>query len=281
MVVLIAWPPRESMALAQALRNACPGSRITAIRESTLAEYLSGPSIFDSLVLTWAGWLALTAPQRAFCTGHVGVLVLGPQPVEAAAIDGIRTTLSFRVDYHVDQVVEILAYVHGLLAEGTCLSDAVIRYHDALLWLGEDYTWQQPKLLDSGRALASVRPRSARPLHQQPPGTADVQIGQLIAEGDFVSGDKTIQHADGDQTIRGEVHAAKIVQQAGGDQANLNRMQGAPATLHQEAGDNQVNVNRVSAPQAPACPSCGALIGPTARFCQNCGTPIGTGRSTS
>ncbi len=268
--VLIAWPESDGSALRRALIRGSPKSDVTCTDVSVLSHHLSEPGFYHVLYLRLADWRALPTPTRQKFARRVTLLILGPEPASPTDVGDVGTCLYFTAELRIAEAVTSLAEMHSQLMLGWALSRCAAESQGRLALLGPDDCWPEGKAevdAPSSTSLARNVPRSG----VLPAG---VGIGEMHVAGDVVYGPKTIHHAEGDQVIRAEVSGGKLVQQAGGDQSNVNRLTGDVPEITQTTQGDQVNVNsmRVSGSQnSRTCPTCQRVARAEDKFCEHCG----------
>ncbi len=266
---LVAWPEPAAAALRRALENLKPAMNVTQAPFSELSRYLRVSGFYHVLHLAPDDWHSLTSVTQRKLVTRINLLVLGPDSTGLANISNQVASLYFPVACPLADAVASLAEVHAWLAQGQTLARCVAESKGRLSSAGGEPNWP-------AQATPKVAPPTSKPLavevtQFQATGSGII-IGQIHVAGDFVSGKKEVHQAEGDQIIHVNATAEKLVQQAGGDQVNINRIAPGPSPeIKQTAGGDQVNVNSTIAPTDPkTCPQCKTVNEATSLHCREC-----------
>jgi hypothetical protein len=273
--LLVALPEAAALALSRSLRPLRDRSAVD-VAIATVPEvgsYLRTAGFYHVLYLSPVDWRRLPAEDRRRYAARIPLLALGPETAIPADMSEAISCLYLPHAESPEAAAALFAAAHALMAEGWSLAECVANSRERLALWGIEPAW------GSGASeLPQARPGPVTAGLQPGLGIEEVLIGRVTVQGDMIGGDKVVFQATGDQVIRANVTAAKIEQQAGGDQVNINRTTGSAQEIRQAAGGEQVNINRAPAQEqmhSLACQVCGAGAEPSLRFCQSCGAPLG------
>ncbi len=293
MRVLLAWPDADAGALRRGLKTLAPAVDITLAPADNVLGSVGQRHYYHVLYLTPEAWAGLKPEQRRSLGQTVCLVALGPQ--SAGAVDSAGASILVFEAPSLDEAVSAAVAMHRGMAQGRSLEDCLARAGGRLRLVGEPPRWPDPRPTPARSERQASAPDASPPTAPRSASrssSAAVYIANV--EGDVVYGDSHVYQSTESQTFRGTVNAAKVVQKAGGDQININRMQGTPDELVQQADGDQVNINRMQgtpdelvqqaggdqvnqnrmASSRPAiCPRCARPLGPEDRFCTECGYP--------
>jgi hypothetical protein len=231
------------------------------------------------LYVSFPDWQALPVAARRKHGQAVNLLIFGPDPKAPADMQTALTNTSLTAVYISGMsasadVVALMVDLHAHLADGWPLGQCVEASPGKLAWLGQEACWPEPHTNTETPPTIRASPLPPRPIAPVEGLSVGVSIGEMHVAGDVIHGPKTVHHAEGDQVIRTEMSGGKLVQQAGGDQSNINRLTGEAREVSQTAQGDQVNVNSVRTPASPHnrnCPQCGHTVQSSDKFCEKCG----------
>ncbi len=289
--ILCALPEPAATLLRRSFKRLRQYVDVTCTPASAIGSYLAEAGYYHALYVSPDDWRAFTPNEQRRCGTRVNLVVLAPDAAVSSDLADVRAGIYFPVAPAPDQVVRLCTDMHLCLGKGQTLNGCAGATDGQLAFVGDEACWLNSDF------IARVESSPGVPSTSKPVAASGVNIEQVSVAGDVVQGDKSVIQADGDQAITATISgAAKIVQQAGGDQVNVNRVSGGPVDIRQTAGEDQANVNRVrnAAPQiaqtsggsqaninrvtqtpvTKVCPVCGLEVSPLDRFCSNCGADI-------
>lgn len=280
--ILLAWPEPARALLWRALRQVRVD--ITLSTAAEVRSWLQVADYYHMLYLAPTDWRALPASQQASLGRAVALIVLGPAAAAAADLQAARAGLYFVSELESAAWLAALTAFHRALTLGHALPASTAAAAGALAFVGDAACWPEPQPASRAAATTPAPPPTTGSKQPLMPATAAVAVAQINIAGDFVEGDKSTVSATGDQIVQMQDSApAKLEMRAGQDQVNIVRSGGAPDHLTQTAAAAQVNIQRLAASTAPStgtpaaartCPECGGVLGPTHRFCSNCGREV-------
>jgi len=265
-----------------------------------LGEFLQTPGYFQILLIDVPEWHALPEIMQKRCAMNTDVIILGPAPAEIADLAHARAGLFLPFALAEPEARTLLVEACFHLAKGHQLSECAVASGGRLAWQGNDKCWGRPAgtelSIDGQGSSAGVGRATAEPSR---PNTSlsGINIGSVEVKGDLVVGNKTTYEAQGDQVIINRSSASKIVQQAGRDQVNINRIEaGFDPEIAQHASEDQINLNRIGGlagggdnvrtgdptafsrmdvdSEPRRCAQCGTYNPPDAIVCDQCGKPL-------
>ena len=289
--ILCTLPEPVATSFRWSFQRLRPQVDMTCIPVSDINSYLAEAGYYHVLYVSAADWRAVTPDDRRRFASRVNLVVLAPDVATSADLADVRAVVYLPAPLVLDEVVAFCADMHARLAQGWRLNACVATTEGCLTFVGDEACWP-----DSG-FVPRKEPTTILPAASKPVVAAGISAERISVAGDVVHGDKSVIHGEGDQVITATISgAAKIVQQAGGDQVNVNRVSSARVEIVQTAGEDQANVNRISdaspqitqaaggdqanvntvtrTPVSKACPACGSEVSPSDRFCSKCGAEI-------
>lgn len=238
-----------------------------------IGSSLTGPGIYDTLVVSLPAWVKKTASESQRLQASISLLVLY-ETAETSMKDEIPQEIPCLLFSYSENLAERIA---------SSLTDVAARVPmGQLSWVtrggaacSDRWTsWSLPE-----KRRPDFKPQA--PVQTLPitpgPASGSVVIHNVTVAGDRVQNKVVFTSNDQQKVelnVQGETH---ITQHADGDQVNINRLKSESVTsIDQSAGDSQVNINRVNG-QAPGtaagkkCHKCGVEHPSTAIYCDHCG----------
>lgn len=234
--VLLAWPEPYNTALWHALRALSPLITVEFCTAATLPARLGAADYYHILHLSPLQWRAFSSAEQRRIAAHIPLIILGPEAALAEDLACARAGLYFPETQPLSIALNAVCEFHAQLAEGGALGSALAATGGRLALVG------------NARCLDTEPPAAPRLNNTATAVNPDIAIGRINVKGDIVMG-------------------SKYVQQAGGDQVNINRMGDAPGRIATDTTGN---------PPSPlhqrVCQACGHVVeSADYRFCQHCG----------
>ena len=241
-----------------------------------IGSYLTGPGIYDAMVVSLPAWLKKTASESLRLQTSISLLVLY-ETADTAMKGEIPQDIPCLLFSYSENLAERIA---------SSLTDVAARVPAGQIsWVTRAgascsnrwTSWSLPE-----KSQPDFKPQVPAPPPPIIPGAASGQvlINNLTVGGDLVQ-NKVVFASAAQQKVELNVQgAAHITQKAEGDQVNINKINGeSVASIEQNAGESQVNINRVNSQASETvapkkCPKCGLKYTGTAQFCDNCGAAL-------
>lgn len=237
--ILLAWPDVPARTLRRALRDAALPLEIDAISASSVSQYLTTSGFYHLLYLSPEDWRKSSVVTRQRLAARVSLIILGPAPAGEADLAELQTGLYILNERGLEEVVSRVVDLHRGLTHGLTLQECVEQSAGAFTLIGHEACWPEikpPKIVNETSSAAT----------SQSGGVNMREIGAVHVGGDVVGRDKIVSETHIGQVVHEHISGPKIVQQAGGDQINLNRVTDAAPEITQTAEGDQVNRNTVS-----------------------------------
>lgn len=253
---LLAWPEPHNTALWRALRALTPLLKVTFANSSTLATHLGATDYYHMLHLSPLQWRAFGTAEQQRIAGHIPLIILGPEAALAEDLACARGGLYFPETQPLAAALDVVCEFHARLAEGRTLGEALAATQGLMALVGN------ARCLDMETPAAPEPASKATAVNAPGPAVigvvgpnSGIAIGQIIVKGDAVSGNKTVQ-------------------QAGGDQVNINRIGDSSGGIAQGAAGNQVPTSP-KVERRQVCRACGWVAeSGNYSFCQHCGAKL-------
>lgn len=286
--LLLALTDPTQTKLRRALFPLRPEVDLTCIRPNDVRAYLNEPNYYHVLHVSPMTWRGFVPAVRQNLASKVSLVFGLPEKASPADFSEPRASLYFTDEVKEERVIELCVQLYSLLNEKKTLQECVRHLGEGLAFLGTENCWTIEE------NTLSRKTRTVEPETPMQEGNNAININ---VSGDQVNGGKTIVHATGDQVVNVRAEGtSKIVQQAGGDQVNTNRLAGANVEITQKAQGDQANVNRTTnsvpdleqsaggsqanvntvtqSPVLKLCSNCAKELPADAKFCSNCGTRL-------
>lgn len=248
--VLLAWPEPYNTALWHALRALSPLITVEFCTAATLPARLGVADYYHILHLSPLQWRAFSSAEQRRIATHISLIILGPEAALAEDLACARAGLYFPETQPLEIALNAVCEFHAQLAEDGALGSALAATGGRLALVGNArcLDTEPPAAPEPDNTATAVDPPSAAIAGVSGVKNVDIVIRKINVNGDMVMG-------------------SKYVQQAGGDQVNINRMEGASGGIATDATGN---------PPSPlhqrVCQGCGhAVESADYRFCQHCG----------
>jgi hypothetical protein len=222
---------------------------------TTLNQFLVETGYYHVLYLTPTDWRALPQDMRQRYASRVTLIIFGPEPLAEADLIDVKNSLYFRTELAVEVAVALLDDFHRCLQQGMTLGQCA-EASSGLAFVGDEACWPIPASV--GPSITTVTNRSG--------GVDLTGIGTVNVSGDVVGHDKIVN------VMHEYVAGSKIVQQAGGDQINVNPLASTASETSPAVDEGQV-VHRAERGKSTkkSCLQCGQMVEASEQICANCG----------